>query len=65
MFNPATAPRGGTYYLASVEAAAQSFGAEAIASPIHVESDLEAVIATQARQPNGGLIVMPGSSSRA
>jgi putative tryptophan/tyrosine transport system substrate-binding protein len=59
MFNPATAPRGGAYYLASVEAAAQSFGVEAIASPIHVESDLEAVIATQARQPNGGLIVMP------
>jgi putative tryptophan/tyrosine transport system substrate-binding protein len=59
MFNPATAPRGGAYYLASVEAAAQSFGVEAIASPIHVESDLEAVIATQARQPNGALIVMP------
>src|SRR5262249_8248647 len=46
VFNPATAPRGGAYYLASVEAAA-------------VESDLEVVIATQARQPNGGLIVMP------
>src|SRR5262249_32830863 len=46
MFNPATAPRGGAYYLASVEAAAQSFGVEAIASPIHVKSDLEAVIAT-------------------
>ena len=59
MFNPATAPRGGAYYLASVEAAAQSFGVEAIASPIHAKSDLEAVIATQARQPNGGLIVMP------
>ena len=59
MFNPATAPRGGAYYLASVEAAAQSFGVEAIASPIHVKSDLEAVIAAQARQPNGGLIVMP------
>ena len=59
MFNPATAPRAGAYYLASVEAAAQSFGVEAIASPIHIEADLEAVIATQARQPNGGLIVMP------
>jgi putative ABC transport system substrate-binding protein len=59
VFNPATAPRGGAYYLASVEAAAQSFGVEAVASPIHVESDLEAIIATQARQPNGGLIVMP------
>ena len=59
VFNPATAPRGGAYYLASVEAAAKSFGIEVIASPIHVESDLEVVIATQARQPNGGLIVMP------
>jgi putative ABC transport system substrate-binding protein len=59
VFNPATAPRGGGYYLASVEAAAKALGMEVIASPIHAESDLEDLIAKQARQPNGGLIVMP------
>jgi len=59
VFNPATAPRGGAYYLASLEAAAKAFGMEVTATPIHVESDLDAVIATHARQPNAGLIVMP------
>jgi len=59
LFNPATAPRGGAYYLASLEAAAKAFGMEVTASSIHIESDLETVIATQARQPNAGLIVMP------
>jgi putative tryptophan/tyrosine transport system substrate-binding protein len=59
VFNPATAPRGGAYYLASLEAAAKAFGMEVTTSPIQVDSDLEAVIATQARQPNTGLIVMP------
>ena len=59
VFNPATAPRGGAYYLASLEAAAKAFGMEVTTSPIQVDSDLEAVIAKQARQPNTGLIVMP------
>jgi len=32
---------------------------EAIAAPVRDTSALEAVVATQAREPNGGLIVMP------
>ena len=32
---------------------------EAIAAPVHDTSELESVIAAQAREPNGGLIVMP------
>src|SRR5215471_15225220 len=58
LFNPATA----TYfdlYLKPFQAAASSFGVEAIAAPVHDRSDLEAVIAAHAREPNGGLIVMP------
>src|SRR5262249_54049288 len=39
--------------------AASSFGVEAIAAPVHDASELEAIIAAQAREPNGGLIVMP------
>jgi putative ABC transport system substrate-binding protein len=58
LFNPATA----SYfdlYLKPFQAAASSFGVEAIAAPVHDTSDLEAVIAAHAREPNGGLIVMP------
>ena len=32
---------------------------EAIAAPVHDTSELESVVAAQAREPNGGLIVMP------
>ncbi len=34
---------------------------EAIAAPVRDESELESVVAAQAREPNGGLIVMPNS----
>src|SRR5262245_25992742 len=34
-------------------------GVKVITSPVHDASELEAVIATHAREPNGGLIVMP------
>jgi hypothetical protein len=44
IFNPAMAPRGGAYYLASIEAAAQSFGVEAIDSPIHVKSGVRSLL---------------------
>jgi putative ABC transport system substrate-binding protein len=59
-FNPVTA----TYaeiYLNPLKAAAASFAVEAIAAPVHGTSELEAVVAAHAREPNGGLIVMPDS----
>jgi putative ABC transport system substrate-binding protein len=58
LFNPTTAPYVG-YYLNPFNAAASSFGLEAIAAPVHDASELEAVIAAQTREPNGGLIVIP------
>jgi putative ABC transport system substrate-binding protein len=57
LFNPATAPF--EYYLNPMKAAARSFAVEGIAAPVHDTSELESVIAAQAREPNGGLIVMP------
>jgi putative ABC transport system substrate-binding protein len=60
LFNPAT-PGGGSYFFGAVKAAALSFGVEAMSVPVHDRSELEAVIAAQAREPNGGLIVMPDS----
>ena len=58
LFNPATA----TYaeaYLSPFKAAAASFAVEAIAAPVRDRSELELIIAAQAREPNSGLIVMP------
>ena len=58
LFNPATA----TYaeiYLNSFKAAAVSFAVEAIAAPVRDTSELESIVAAQARELNGGLIVMP------
>ena len=58
LFNPATATFA-EIYLNSFKAAAASFAVEAIGAPVRSTSELEPVIAEQAREPNGGLIVMP------
>ena len=58
LFNPATAPYA-EYYLNPLKAAAASFAVEAIPSPVHDTSELESILAAQAREPNTGLIVMP------
>ena len=58
LFNPATAPFA-EYYLNPFKAAALSFAVEAIAAPVYNSPSLESVIAAQAREPGGGLIVMP------
>jgi len=60
LFNPATATFA-EYYLNPFKAAAASFAVEAIAAPVHDTSELETVIAAQAHEPNGGLIVMPNA----
>jgi putative ABC transport system substrate-binding protein len=58
LFNPATAPPL-QVYMPSIQAAASSFAVEASAAPVHVKDEIEGVIAAQARNPGGGLIVMP------
>jgi len=60
LFNPATAPYA-EIYLRPLEAAAASFALKALAAPVHDRSEFESVFAAQAREPNGGLIVMPDS----
>jgi putative ABC transport system substrate-binding protein len=64
LFNSATAPYAGLY-LAPFKAAATSLALEAIAAPVTATSELEAVLATHAREPNGGLIVMPDAFTTA
>ena len=58
LFNPATAPFA-EYYVTPLKAAAVSFAVEAIAAPVRDTSELESVVAGHAREPDGGLIVMP------
>jgi putative tryptophan/tyrosine transport system substrate-binding protein len=47
------------YYLNPFKAAAASSAVEAIVAPVNNMSEFESVVAAQAREPNGGLIVMP------
>ena len=58
LFNPAMAPYA-EYWLNPLKAAAPSFGVEPILAPVHDKSELESVIAAQAREANSGLFVMP------
>src|SRR6516164_3589353 len=59
LFNPVSAAAFAEYWLSPFKAAAPSFGVEAIAAPVRDSSELEPVIAAQAREPNAGLIAMP------
>jgi len=59
MFNPDTAPGGGSYFLTSFEAAARSFKMEPMIARVHSEAEIEAVISSLGREPPGGLVAMP------
>ena len=59
MFNPDTAPSGGSYYLPSFEAAARSLKVAPITAPVHSDAEIETVITSLGREPGGGLVVMP------
>src|SRR5258707_12592120 len=60
LFNPESATYA-DYWLNPFKAAAPSFAVQAIAAPVRDTSELEPVIAAQARQANGVLIAMPDS----
>ena len=58
MFNPTTAvPL--KFYMPSVLAAASTSGVEVSATPVHAKEEIEGVIAAQARDQGGSLIVLP------
>jgi putative tryptophan/tyrosine transport system substrate-binding protein len=58
LFNPSTAVPI-QLFMPSIQAAASSFAVQANAAPVHAKDEIEGVIAAQARNPGGGLIVMP------
>jgi putative ABC transport system substrate-binding protein len=59
MFNPATAPGGGSDYLRFAEAAASSMGIEVKAARVHDVAEIERAIVAVAGDANGGLIHLP------
>jgi putative tryptophan/tyrosine transport system substrate-binding protein len=61
LFNPQTAPFVPRYYQGALETTARSFGIEPRARPVHDARQLESAVTALAREPNGGLIVMPDS----
>ena len=58
VYNPKTAPYY-SLYLRAIEQAAASFAVEPIGHAVHSDTDIERAISTLAREPGGGLIVMP------
>src|SRR5262245_14427299 len=61
LFNPTAAATFVEHWLNPFKAAAASLAVEAIAAPVRDRFELESVIASQAREPNGGIIVLPDS----
>ena len=57
LFNPTTAPGGGSYFLRPFEAAAPSFNVQPIATPVEDVAGVEHALALVAAGDNGGLIV--------
>jgi putative ABC transport system substrate-binding protein len=63
LFNPQTAPYVAEYYQRPFEAAAPSFGVQAMAAVVHQTGEIEAAIVDMAREPGGGLVVPPDNFS--
>jgi len=59
LFNPDTAPGGGTYYFRDFEPAVRSANVEVIAARARSDAEIEAVVTSLGGEPGGGLVVMP------
>ena len=49
------------FFMPSIQAAASSLAVQVSTAPVHAKDEIEGVIAAQARNPDGGLIVMPSA----
>src|ERR1700730_1481711 len=59
IFNPDTAPGGGSFFLPLFEAAARSLNVEPITSPVRSDAEIEMVITALGREPGGGIVALP------
>ena len=62
--DPDTAPGGGSYFPPLLEAAAQSFKVEPIMAPVDSDAEIQSVITSARREPQGGLVVLPDTFVR-
>jgi putative ABC transport system substrate-binding protein len=60
MFNPDTAPGGGTYFLGSFQSAARSMVIDSITIPVRSDAEIETAITSLGRQ-QAGLVIMSDS----
>ncbi|MBX9776788.1 MAG: ABC transporter substrate-binding protein [Xanthobacteraceae bacterium] len=63
IFNPDTAPGGGSYFLASFEEAAKSNALRGDTLPVRTREEIEPTLTTLGRAPGPGLIVVPDNFS--
>src|ERR1700692_1407753 len=61
MFNPDTAPGGGSYFMPSFEGAARSLRVAPIAAPVHTDAEIDGVMVRLQDEQAGGLVVMTDS----
>ena len=64
IFDPKVAPGGGSYYTNLIESAAPSFAVAPIATPVRDAAEIERAIGEFGREPNGGLLVLPDTTTR-
>jgi putative ABC transport system substrate-binding protein len=61
LFNPNTAPGGGSFFLEPFEAVARSLTVEPIAAPTKDADEIASAVAATGREPGGSLIIMPNA----
>jgi putative ABC transport system substrate-binding protein len=65
LFNPNTAPAGGSAYLHQAEAVATSFAFQVLGTPVTSAEEIGRSLDQFGRDPNGGLIVLPDAFTSA
>jgi putative ABC transport system substrate-binding protein len=59
IFNPKTAPGGGSFFLSAFDPIARSLGVKPVTDGVENATELENLISAIGREPGGSLIVMP------
>src|SRR4029077_14682127 len=63
ILNPKLAPGGGSYYTRLIEASAPTFPVTPPVAPVRDAAEIERAIGEFAREPNGGLVVLPDATT--
>jgi putative ABC transport system substrate-binding protein len=63
LFNPDEAPQS-RFYIQAIETAGRALGVKAVALPVRTRTDIDPAVENFAREPNGGLMVLPGAFLR-